>query len=86
MEDGGNNFRKTICEVADGVLGNKRLGAQVGIFLKSLIKCLVESRMGLYKEYLSIRSYENKRECKERGESIKYELRRCDVGTHGYHG
>ena len=36
VEDGWNNFRKTICEVADGVLGKKVLRLQLGILLKKL--------------------------------------------------
>jgi len=35
VEDGRNNFRKTICEVADGVVG-KKLGLQLGILVRKL--------------------------------------------------
>ena len=35
VEDGWNNFRKTICEVADGVLG-RVLRLQLGILVKKL--------------------------------------------------
>ena len=41
--------------------------------------CLIESRRGLYKNYLSDRSYENKRNVKKVEKALKYELRRCEV-------
>ena len=63
-----NNFRKTICEVADGVLGKSVKTATMNISEKAL--GLIESRRGFYKNYLSDRSYENKK-CTESGESIK---------------
>ena len=69
MEDRWNNFRKTVCEVADGVLGKKVKTAARIISEKAL--CLIESKRSLYKNYLSDTSYENKKECKESGESIK---------------
>ena len=53
VEDEWNNFRKTICEVADGVLGKKVQTAARNISEKAL--CLIESRGGLYKNYLSDR-------------------------------
>ena len=42
VEDGWNYFRKTICEVADGVLGKKVKTAARNINEKAL--CLIESR------------------------------------------
>ena len=36
MEDGWNNFRKTICEVSDGVLGKKVKTAAKNISEKAL--------------------------------------------------
>ena len=68
VEDGWNNFRKTICEVADGVLGKSAKTATRNISEKAL--GLIESRRGLYKNYLSDMSYE-KKESKESEESIK---------------
>ena len=53
-----NNFRKTICEVADRVLGKKVKTAARNISEKVL--CIIERRRGLYKNYLSGRSYEDK--------------------------
>ena len=41
--------------------------------------CLIERRGGLYKKYLSDRSYENKRNAKKVEKPSKYELRRCEV-------
>ena len=76
-EDGWNTFRKTICEVADGVLGKKVRNAARNISEKAL--CLIERRRGLYKNYLSDRSYENKRNVKKVEKALKYELRRCEV-------
>ena len=46
-------FRKTICEVADGVIGKKVKTATRNISEKAL--CLIESGRGLYKNYLSDR-------------------------------
>ena len=77
VEDGWNNFRKTICEVADGVLGKSAKTATRNISEKAL--GLIESRGGLYKNYLSDRSYENKRNVKKVEKALKYELRRCEV-------
>ena len=77
MEDGWNNFRKTICEVADGVLGKSAKTATRNISGKAL--GLIESRRGLYKNYLSDRSYENKRNVKKVEKALKYELRRCEM-------
>ena len=45
VEDSWNNFRKTICEVADGVLGKKIKTAARNISEKAL--CLMDSRRGL---------------------------------------
>ena len=39
----------------------------------------MESRSGLYKNYLSDRSYENKRNVKKVEKALKCELRRCEV-------
>jgi hypothetical protein len=77
VEDGWNNFRETICEVADGVLGKKVRTAARNISEK--VSCLIQRRTGLYKNYLSDRSYENKRNVKNVEEALKYELRRCEV-------
>ena len=38
-------------------------------------------RKGLYKDYLSDRSYENKRNVKKVVKASKYELRRCELKT-----
>ena len=54
VEDGLNNFRKTICEVADGVLGKKVRTAARNISVKTL--CLIDRKKGLYKNYLKDRS------------------------------
>ena len=51
MEDGWNNFRKIICEVADGVLGKKLKTAARNISEEDL--CLIERSRGLYKNCLS---------------------------------
>ena len=77
VEDGWNNFRKTICEVADGVLGKSAKTATRNISEKAL--GLIESRRGLNKNYLSDRSYENKRNVKKAEKALKYELRRCEM-------
>jgi hypothetical protein len=63
VEDGWNNFRKTIFEVVDGVLGKKGRTAARNISKKAL--CLIDRRRGLYKNYLSDRAYENERNVKE---------------------
>ena len=42
VEDGWNNFRKRVCEVADGVLGKKVKTASRNISEKAL--CLIERR------------------------------------------
>ena len=47
VEDGWINFRKTICEAADGVLGKKVRTAARNISEKAL--CLIERRRDLYK-------------------------------------
>ena len=77
VEGGWNNLRKTICEVADGVLEKSTKTATRNISEKAL--GLIESRRGLYKNYLSDRSYENKRNVKKVEKALKYELRRCEV-------
>ena len=48
VEDGWNNLRKTICEVADGVLRKSTKTAPRNISEKAL--CLIESRRGLFSE------------------------------------
>ena len=77
MEDGWNNFRETICEVTDGVLGKKVKTTASNISEKAL--GLIESRSGFYKNYESDRSYENKRNVKKVEKALKYEPRRCEV-------
>jgi len=72
-----NNFRKTICEVTDGVLGKKFRKAARNISEKAL--CLIERRRDLYKNYLSNISYENKRNVKKVERALKYELKRCEA-------
>ena len=79
VEYGWNNFRKTICEVADCVLRKSAKTATRNISKKAL--CLIESRRGLFKNYLSDRLYENKRNVKKVEKALKYELRRCEVGA-----
>ena len=65
------------CEVADGVVRKSAKTATRNISEKAL--GLIESRGGLYKNYLSDRSYENKRNVKKVEKALKYELRRCEV-------
>ena len=77
VEDGWNNFRKTICEVADGVLGKSAKTATRNISEKAL--GLIESRRALNKNHLSDRSYENQRNVKKVENALKSELRRCEV-------
>ena len=48
VEDGWNNFRKTICEVADGALGKSAKTANRNISKKKALG-LIESTRGLYK-------------------------------------
>ena len=74
VEDGWNNFRETICEVTDGVLRKSAKTTTRNISEKAL--GLIESRWGLYKNYLSDRLYENKRNVKKVEKALKYELRR----------
>ena len=74
---GWDNFWKTVCEVADGVLGKKVRTTARSISEKAL--SLIEMSRGLYKNYLSDRSYENKRNVKKVEKTSKYELRRCEV-------
>ena len=47
VEDGWNNFRKIVCEVANGVLGKKVKTAAKNISEKD--QCLMKRRRGLYK-------------------------------------
>ena len=77
VEYGWNNFRKTICEVADGVLGKKVRFAAWNICEKAL--CLIERRRHLCKNYLNDRSYESKRNVKRLEKALKYVQRRCEV-------
>ena len=74
-----NNFRKTICEVVDGVLRKKVKTAARNTSKKALR--LIERKRGLYKNYLSDRSYENIRNVKKVEKASKYKLRRCEVET-----
>ena len=74
MEDGWNNFRKTFCEVADDVLGKSVKTAARNISEKDL--CFIERRRGFYKNCLSDRLYENKKNVKKVEKTLKYELRR----------
>ena len=73
VKDGWNNFRK----VAYGVLRKTVKTTTKNISKKVL--CLIKSRRGLYKNYLSDRSYENKRNLKKVEKLLKYELRKCEV-------
>ena len=77
VKDGWNNFRKTICEVADDILGKSAKTATKNISEKAL--GLIESRSGLYNDYPSDSSDENKRKVKKVEKALKYELRRCEV-------
>ena len=70
-------MRKKNRELADGVLGKSVKTATRNISEKAL--CLIESRRGLYKKYLSNRSYDNKRNVKKVEKALKYELRRCEA-------
>jgi len=63
VENGRNNFRKTICEVADGVLGNK---------VKTAARNISENT-------LSDRSYEKKMNVRKLENALKYEVRICGV-------
>ena len=58
-----NNLRTIGCEVADGVLGKKVRKAARNISEKAI--CLKQKIIGLYKNYPSDRSYENKRNVKK---------------------
>ena len=77
VEDGWNNFRKTVGEVADGVLVKSDKTAARNISEKAL--GLIESRRGLYRNYLSDWSYENKGNVSKVEKALKYKLRRCEV-------
>jgi hypothetical protein len=79
VEDGWNNSRTIICKVADGFLGKKLKNAARNISEKAL--CLIERRSGLYKNYLSDRSFGNKRNVKKVEKTLKCELMRCEVET-----
>jgi len=59
----GNCFKKTFCEAADGVLWKILRNAVKNISEKAL--CLMERGIGLCKNFLSDRSYENKRNVKK---------------------
>ena len=71
------NFRKIICEVADGLLGKKVRTAARNISEKAF--CLIDGRRGLHKNYLSLGSYENKRNVKKVEKVLRYELRRYEL-------
>ena len=49
------------------------------ILISEKALCLIESRRGLYKNYLSDRSYEKKRNVTKVEKAIKYKLRRFEV-------
>jgi len=73
VEDGLNNLRKIVFEVAVGVLGKKVRNAAKTISENAL--CLIERRRYFYKNYLSGRSCENKRTVMKIEKELKYELR-----------
>ena len=81
VEDGWNNFRKTIVDVAGGVFGKKVGTAARSISEKAL--CLIERRRGLYKNCLSHRSYQNKWNLKKGEKELKYDLNRWEVDAMG---
>ena len=80
VKDGWNSLRKTmslviVCEkVTDDVLRKKDRVAASNISEKSL--CLIDRRSGLHKNYLSDRSYDNKRNVKKVEKILKHEQRR----------
>ena len=76
MVDEWNSFRKTICEVADGVLGKKVRNTFRNISEKALY--LIDKRRDLWKNHLSDGSCENKRSVKKMKKALKDELR-CEV-------
>ena len=51
VEDEWNNFRQTVCEDADGVLGKEGRRAARNISVKA--SCLIDRRSDLYKKFLS---------------------------------
>jgi len=59
----GNCFEKPICEAADGALWKTLRNAANSISKKAL--CLIERGIGLCKNFLSDRSFENKRNVKK---------------------
>ena len=65
-------YNYVICEVVNCVLGKKVKNTARNTSEKAL--CLIERRGGLYKKYLSDRSYENKRIVKKVEKTFKYEL------------
>ena len=77
VEDGWHYFRKIISEAADSVLGKKVMNAARNISKNAL--CLIMKRRGFYKNYLSDKFYENKRNVPKAEKALKYELRRCEV-------
>ena len=77
VEDGWNYLRKSIREV-DMVSQERRLRLKLGIIMKKFYGLIVRRR-GLCKNYLSDKSYENKRNVKKVEKALKYELRRCEV-------
>ena len=70
-------LEKTICEVADGVLGKRVKTAARNVSDKA--SCSIENRRGFYKIYRSDRSYENKTNVKKVEKALKYEQRRCEL-------
>ena len=72
-----NNYGKIIFIVTDGVLGKKVKTAARNISEKAL--CSIKRRRGLNKNYLSDRSYGNKRNVKKVKKALKYELRSCEM-------
>ena len=72
----GLNLEKQ-SKVTDGVLGENVRNAARNISENALR--LIERRRGLYKNYLSDRLCENKRNTKKVEKALKYELRRCEM-------
>ena len=66
VEDGWNNFRKIICQVADCVLAKKVRNAARNISRNALSS--IEKRRDLYNCYLSDLTYENYEYIFEKGE------------------
>ena len=73
VQDTWNNYRKIICEVADGVLKKKVRYTDRCISENAL--CLIERRRCFCKNCLNNRSYKNKKNTKEVEKALKCELR-----------